>query len=133
MHRLAIFSVVLIVNLSSPTADIHDEMGYSRKKSNMGGAGGRGGGGLRIWNFQGYQTNRMWNFQGLSRMKCNFQRRPRKNNVELTTFFVLGLEFPKDLTKFCGVSRGWALFCLEFPGAKWKNENFQGVFRKVYP
>ena len=37
-------------------------------------AGGEGrGGGVRIWNFQGYQTNRMWNFQELIKndMECN--------------------------------------------------------------
>ena len=30
----------------------------------------------------------------------------------------LALEFPRDLTQFCGISRGWALLCLEFPGLK---------------
>ena len=70
-------------------------MGYSRKKPNRGG-GGRGGGGveggLRIWNFQGYQRNSMWNFQKLIKKQSS------------------------------GISRGvGALFCLEFPGVKYKN------------
>ena len=39
----------------------------------------------------------MWNFQG---------------------FWFWTLEFPKDLTQFCGISRCGALFCLEFPGVK---------------
>ena len=36
----------------------------------------------------------LWNFQGS---------------------FFLALEFPRDPTQFCGISRGWELFCLEFP------------------
>ena len=49
---------------------------------------------LWIWNFQGYRRNSMWNFRGS---------------------FFLALEFPRDPTQFCGISRGWELFCLEFP------------------
>ena len=40
----------------------------------------------RTWNFQVYQRNSMWNFQGLI-----------KNTME----------FPRDLTQFCGISRRW--------------------------
>ena len=40
---------------------------------------------------------------------CNFQGS-----------WFLALEFPKDLTKTFGISRGGALFCLEFPGGNWK-------------
>ena len=29
-------------------------------------------GGLRIWNFQGYQNNSMWNFQGLIKNEVEF-------------------------------------------------------------
>ena len=50
----------------------------------------------------------MWNFQG-------------------SLFLVL--KFPRDLTQFCGIFRGWALLCLDFPGVTKvkKNEKFQGV------
>ena len=51
----------------------------------------------------------MWNFQGSS---------------------FLGSEFPRDLTQLYGISRGGALFCLEFPGLKEKNEKFQGFSKK---
>ena len=44
----------------------------------------------------GNQEKIIWNFQG-----CWF----------------LALEFPRDVAKICGISRGGALFCLEFPGA----------------
>ena len=61
------------------------------------------------------QRNSMWNFQG-------------------SLFLVL--KFPRDLTQFCGIFRGWALLCLDFPGVAKvkKNEKFQGVggFKKVY-
>ena len=35
-------------------------------------------GGLRIWNFQGYQRNSMWNFQGLIKNEVEFQRVTKK-------------------------------------------------------
>ena len=54
-------------------------------------------GGLRIWDLQRYQGSNLWNFQGS---------------------FFLALEFPRDLTQFFGISRGLALFCLEFAGVK---------------
>ena len=38
----------------------------------------------------------------------------------------LVLIFPRVLTQFCEISRGWALFRPEFVGVKWKNEKFQG-------
>ena len=60
-----------------------------------------------MWNFQGLIKNSgipkgdqekiMWNFQG-------------------SWFSVL--EFPRDLTKVCRISRDGALSCLEFPGVK---------------
>ena len=42
-------------------------------------------GGLRIWNFQGYQRNSMWNFRGW----------PRKNYVEFPGVLVFGLGISK--------------------------------------
>ena len=53
----------------------------------------------------------MWNFQGS---------------------FFLALEFPRDLTQFCGISRDWT-FCLEFLGIKKTHEKFLGDIQKVYP
>ena len=41
-------------------------MAYSKKNPNKGG--------LRIWNFQGYQRNSMWNFQGLIKNKMEFPK-----------------------------------------------------------
>ena len=35
-------------------------------------------GGLRIWNFQGYQRNSMWNFQGLIKNEVEFPRVTKK-------------------------------------------------------
>ena len=46
----------------------------------------------------GDQEKIMWNFQGGPWFKT--------------------LKFPRGVTQFCGVSRGEALFCLEFPGVK---------------
>ena len=57
----------------------------------------------------GYQKNDMWNFQG--------------------SWFLV-LEFPSDLTQFCEISVGGALFSLEFPRVRQKNEKFQGGFQK---
>ena len=49
---------------------------------------------------------------------------------EFQCSWFLTFEFPVDLTKICGIPRGKALFCLEFPRVKWKNEKFQRVFQK---
>ena len=46
-------------------------MGYSRKKTKHGG--------LRIWNFQGYQRDSMWNLQGLVKNEAEFSRVTKKN------------------------------------------------------
>ena len=36
----------------------------------------------------------------------------------------LVLEFPRDVTQFCGISRGEALFSLEFRRVKWQNKKY---------
>ena len=88
-------------------------MGYPRKNPK------KRGGGVEDMEFPGVnwkqsaiskgdQEKIMWNFQGS---------------------LFLALEFPRDLTQFCGISRHWALCCLEFPEVK--NEKFQGGFKKV--
>ena len=48
----------------------------------------------------------MWNFQG--------------------SWFLV-LEFARDVTQFCTISRAGALFYLEFPGVKYINKKFQGA------
>ena len=69
---------------------------------------------LRIWKFQRYQRNSMWNFQGLIENEVEFWSVTKKNNVEFLGFFVFGY----GISNFCGISRGGALFCLEFPAVK---------------
>ena len=46
--------------------------------------------------FQGHQRNSMWNFKALIKSK-------------VLGFLFLALEFPRDLTQFCGISRGKVL------------------------
>ena len=76
---------------------------------------------LWIWNFQGYQRNSMWNFQGFLKNDVEFWRSTKKKccgisrGLSFQGSFFLALEFARDLTQFCGISRGWELFCLEFP------------------
>ena len=53
----------------------------------------------------------MWNFQGS---------------------LFLALEFPNDLTQFCGISRGWAVLSGISRGKVKKVRNSRGVFKKVY-
>ena len=60
---------------------------------------------------KGDQEKIVWNFQG--------------------TWF-LALEFSRDLTRFCRISRGGALFYLDFPGVKKRNIPY-GVLKKVCP
>ena len=70
-----------------------------------------------IWNFQGYQRNSMWNFQGLkqSGISKGVQEKIMKN---FQWSWFLALEFPRDVTQFCGISIGGALFSLKVPGVK---------------
>ena len=56
-----------------------------------------GGGGLRIWNFQGYQRNSMCNFGGLIKIE---------------------VEFPR-VTKKCGISRGLCFWPWNFQGIEY--------------
>ena len=65
-----------------------------------------GRGGVRIWSFQEYWWNSKQNFQGLI-----------KNNLEFPRVVILGLIllFLRGVTQLCRVSRGEALFFLEFP------------------
>ena len=82
-----------------------------------------GGGGLRIWNFQGYQRNSMCNFGGLIKIEVEFPRVTKKMwNFHGSLF--LALEFPRDRIQFCGISTGWA---------SKKTKNSRRGFKKVYP
>ena len=40
------------------------------------------------------------------------------------------MEFPKRETQFYRISRGEALFCMEFPGNKGRNLEILGIFQK---
>ena len=57
--------------------------------------------------------------------------------MEFPGVFIFGLECPRDVTQFCGTSRGRTLFCLELPGLKWKNKKFKegrgGGVKKLSP
>ena len=88
-----------------------------------------GWGGLRIWNFQGYQRNSMCNFRELTKNKVEFLRVIKKIWNFLGSLF-LALEFPRDLIQFCGISRGWVLFCLEFPGVSKRLKKSRGFSKK---
>ena len=72
---------------------------------------------LRIWNFHGYQRNSMSSFQGLTKNELEYPRVTKEKimwNFQVSLFLVL--EFPRDLTQFCGIAKGGALLCLELPG-----------------
>ena len=109
--KLGLYKISLICHTNYT---IDSKLTYSRKNPNWWGEAG----GLRIWNFQGYQRNSMWNFQGW-KMMWNFQgvTIPRKNNVEFLWIFGFCIGISKGSnTTYSGICRGWALFCLEFPG-----------------
>ena len=79
----------------------------------------RGGRGLRIWNFQGYQRNSKWIFQRLIKNNMEYSGHDQWRimwNFQESWFWVL--TFLKGVTQLCGVSRGEALFCLQFPVVK---------------
>ena len=61
---------------------------------------------------KGDQVKIMWNFQGS---------------------LFLALEFPRDLTQFCGISRGGAFFVWNSQRLIKKKKNSRGVFKKVCP
>ena len=78
-----------------------------------------GGGGLRIWNFQGYWRNSKWIFQGL--IKDNVEYSGREQEKIMWNFqesWLQVLKFLNGVTQLCGVSWCEALFCLEFSRGK---------------
>ena len=65
--------------------------------------------------FWGYQRNSMWNFQELI-LKSGISRDDQEKtmrNFQVSWFLIL--EFPRSVTQFCGIPRGEATFCPEFP------------------
>ena len=74
----------------------------------------------------------MWNFQGLIKNKVEFPRVTSKNTVEFPGSLFLALEFPRDQTQFCGISRGWMSFVLSGISSK-KMKNSRRFFKKLYP
>ena len=80
-------------------------MGNSPPKNKQGGS-------------RGYGISR-----GIKEIACRIsskgdQGKIRKNNVEFPGSWFLALEFSRDMTKFCGISKSEALLCVEFPGVK---------------
>ena len=89
-------------------------IGLFQKKTN------KGEGGLRIWNFQGHQSNRVW----------NFQRWPRNNYVEFPGVLVFGLGISDRCNTVLHSShQGWRIDLSEISteGNKWR---IPGVFQK---
>ena len=65
-------------------------------------------GGMRIWNFHpGVLKKYHAEFSEMIKKEVEFSRVTKKD--------FLALEFPRDLTKICGISKGGASFYLEFP------------------
>ena len=61
--------------------------------------------------------------RGIKEIACRIsskgdQGKIQKNNVEFPRSWFLALEFSRDMTKFCGISKSEALFCVEFPVVK---------------
>ena len=83
------------------------QWGFFRKYPNRGRWGYEISRGIKkiVCGISGGQEEIMWNFQG--------------------SLFVV-LEFPRDRTQFFGISRGLALFCLEFLGVKLKKWKIPG-------
>ena len=91
-------------------------IGLFQKKTNK----GEGGRGLRIWNFQGHQSNRVW----------NLQQWPRKNYVEFPGVLVFGLGFSDRCnTVLHTFHQGWRIDLSEISTEvnKWK---IPGGFQK---
>ena len=82
-----------------------------------------------IWNFLGYQKRSMWKFQELTGVSKGDKE---KIVWKFQGTWFLTLEFSRDLTQLCKISRSGALFYLEFPGVKKWNIP-QGIFQKVCP
>ena len=86
--------------------------------------------GAGIWNFLGYQKRSIWYFQDLIKNKLEFPKVTKKIVWNFQGTWFLALIFSRDLTQFCRISRGEALFYLEFPGVE--NEIFHRRFSKKY-
>ena len=76
-----------------------------------------GGGGWEYGISRGVQEIK-WILQGLIQNNGISRSDLRKNSVEFPGVLVLGLKTCEGVTQFCKVSKGKALFCLEFSGVK---------------
>ena len=94
-------------------------MGSSRKKRKTEGW---------AYEFPGFLKNSKWHFQGFIKSIEVFPRVIKKKSCGISR----GLCFWRlKLQRCVKVSRGEALFSLEFPGVKWRrNKKFQGCFQK---
>ena len=70
--------------------------------------------------FPGLSKNSMWNFQELIKNKVEFPWvTKKKKRISRGLGFLPLWNFQGTyLSQFCRISRGGALFCLEFPGLK---------------
>ena len=57
-------------------------------------------------------------FLGFIKSNVEFPWMIKKNSSEISKVLVLDLKISEGCNTICGVSRGEALFCVEFPGVK---------------
>ena len=63
-------------------------------------------------------SSRKKKIQGLIKNNVEFPGVIKKNHVKSPGILVFSLKISEECKQFCGVSRGQALFCLEFSGVK---------------
>ena len=95
-------------------------MGYSRKNANSG-----------IWSFRSIKETVCGNFQGLFKNEVEFPGDQEKIMWNFQGSLFLALEFPRNLTQFCGICIAWlSFFCLEFLGGVKQKIKIQGGIQK---
>ena len=82
-----------------------------------------------------YQRNSMWNFRGKRSLvefaKWNFQRWPRKNNVEFLGVLVFDLGIFKESNTVLWNCQGWSFVLSGISKGKVKMKYFRGVPRSM--
>ena len=82
-----------------------------------------------------YQRNSMWNFHGKRSLvdfaKWNFQRWPRKNNVEFLGVLVFDLGIFKESNTVLWTCQGWSFVLSGISKGKVKMKYFRGVKRSM--
>ena len=94
-----------------------------------------GGGGFRIWNFQGYQRNSMWNFQGVIKKKeMEFPRvTKKKNNMEFPGVLVFGLGISEGSNTILWNFQRWSFVLFGISRGKVKKRKNSWGVPKKYP